>query len=178
MKNWDRTTIGAGFDSSMNLSLPIKTRTAGKVALDAAGAAEGRFRTVNFDLQRRILQAANLPAPRPVAADDASLIAVTRNPELASLAQRVAGRTDAVELARLAYLPDIIRSASITGSISQSLGAMLMVPPSGYSDINVNQAVQQRIGVTVGRVEQTPLTMSIRAVGIVRPDETRVAHVH
>ena len=50
--------------------------------------------------------------------------------------------------------------------------------PSGYSDINVNQDVQQRIGVTVGRVEQTPLTMSIRAVGIVRPDETRVAHVH
>ena len=51
-------------------------------------------------------------------------------------------------------------------------------PPSGYADINVNQDVQQRIGVTVGRVEQTPLTMSIRAVGIVRPDETRVAHVH
>lgn len=51
-------------------------------------------------------------------------------------------------------------------------------PPSGYSDINVNQDVQQRIGVTVGRVEQSPLTMSIRAVGIVRPDETRVAHVH
>lgn len=51
-------------------------------------------------------------------------------------------------------------------------------PPSGYADINVNQDVQQRIGVTVGKVEQTPLTMSIRAVGIVRPDETRVAHVH
>ena len=51
-------------------------------------------------------------------------------------------------------------------------------PPSGYADISVNQDVQQRIGVTVGRVEQTPLTMSIRAVGIVRPDETRVAHVH
>src|ERR1035441_1724635 len=51
-------------------------------------------------------------------------------------------------------------------------------PPSGYADIDVNQEVQQRIGVTVGRVEQTPLTMSIRAVGIVRPDETRVAHVH
>jgi cobalt-zinc-cadmium efflux system outer membrane protein len=27
MKAWDRTTIGAGFDSSMNLSLPVKTRT-------------------------------------------------------------------------------------------------------------------------------------------------------
>ena len=50
--------------------------------------------------------------------------------------------------------------------------------PPGYAEINVNQEVQQRIGVTVGKVEQTPLTMTIRAVGIVRPDETRVAHVH
>src|SRR5450631_1248555 len=59
-----------------------------------------------------------------------------------------------------------------------SPAAASSAPPSGYADINVNQDVQQRIGVTVGRVEQTPLTMSIRAVGIVRPDETRVAHVH
>lgn len=57
MKTWDRTTIGAGFDSSMNLSLPVKTRTAGKVALDAAREAEDKFRAVKFDLQRRILEA-------------------------------------------------------------------------------------------------------------------------
>ena len=214
MKAWDRTTIGAGFDPSMNLSLPIKTRTAGKVALDAAREAGDRFRAVKFDLQRRVLEAyldlalteelirierdnltflkllsgsasdraeaggpmqdlfkaliesetaqndlagleakANsmrgelngmlgrepsaplglpsaLPAPRPVVANDAALIAVavSQNPELAALAQQVAGRSDAVELARLAYLPDLIPSASITGTVSQSLGAMLMVP--------------------------------------------------
>jgi outer membrane protein TolC len=214
MKTWDRTTIGAGFDQSMNLSLPVKTRTTGKLALDAAREAGDRFRAVKFELQRRVLEAyldlalteelirierdnltflkllsdsasdraeaggpmqdlfkaliesetaqndlagleakamamrgelngmlgrepsaplglsPDLPAPRPVAADDAALIAlaVAQNPELAALAQQVAGRTDAVELARLAYLPDIIPSASITGSISQSLGAMLMVP--------------------------------------------------
>lgn len=214
MKTWDRTTIGAGFDSSMNLSLPVKTRTAGKVALDAAREAGDRFRALKFDLQRRVLEAyldlalteelirierdnltflkllsdsaadraeaggpmqdlfkaliesetaqndlagleakaqamrgelngmlgrdasaplglpPDLPAPRPVIADDAALItmAVAQNPELAALAQQVAGRRDAVELARLAYLPDVIPSASITGSVSQSLGAMLMVP--------------------------------------------------
>ena len=50
--------------------------------------------------------------------------------------------------------------------------------PSGYAEVHISQDVQQRIGVTVGKVEQTPLMMSIRAVGIVRPDETRVAHVH
>jgi len=214
MKTWDRTTIGAGFDQSMNLSLPVKTRTAGKVALHAAREAGDRFRAVKFDLQRRVLEAyldlalteefirierdnltflkllsdsasdraeaggpmqdlfkaliesetaqndlagleakarsmrgelngmlgrdasaplglpPELPPPRPVTADDAALIAVAvaQNPELAALAQQVAGRSDAVELARLAYLPDIIPSASITGSVSQSLGAMLMVP--------------------------------------------------
>jgi outer membrane protein, heavy metal efflux system len=214
MKTWDRTTIGAGFDPSMNLSLPVKTRAAGKVALDAAREAGDKFRAVKFDLQRRVLEAyldlalteelirierdnltflkllsdsaadraeaggpmqdlfkaliesetaqndlaglaakansmrgmlngmlgrdasaplglpTDLPAPRAVDADDATLIAmaVAQNPELAALSQQVAGRNDAVELARLAYLPDIIPSASITGSISQSLGAMLMVP--------------------------------------------------
>jgi outer membrane protein TolC len=214
MKTWDRTTVGAGFDPSMNLSLPVKIRAAGKVALDAAREAGDRFRAVKFDLQRRALEAyldlalteelirierdnltflkllsdsaadraeaggpmqdlfkalieseaaqndlagleakansmrgmlngmlgrdastplglpPDLPAPRPVAADDAALItmAVAQNPELAALAQQVAGRSDAGELARLAYLPDVIPSASITGSISQSLGAMLMVP--------------------------------------------------
>lgn len=71
-----------------------------------------------------------LPAPRPVTADDSRLIAVAvdRNPELAALARKVAGRQDAVELARLAYLPDFIPSAGITGSISQFVGTMVMLP--------------------------------------------------
>jgi outer membrane protein, heavy metal efflux system len=71
-----------------------------------------------------------LPSPRAVAADDARLIAVAvdENPELAGLARQVAGRIDAIELARLAYLPDLIPSASITGSIAQLIGAMVMLP--------------------------------------------------
>lgn len=214
MKAWNRTTIGAGFAPSVTLSPPIKTRTAGKIALDEARAAGDRFRAAKFDLQRKVLTAyldlalteeliridvdnlsflkllsssaadraeaggpmqdlfksliesqsaqndlaglqakansmrgtlngmlgrdpkaalnlaANLPAPRPVRADDAQLIAVgvAQNPELAALAAQVAGRSDAIELARLSFLPDIIPAASITGNLSQSLGAMLMVP--------------------------------------------------
>ena len=214
MKAWDRTTLGVGFDPSMNLSLPIKARTAGKVALDAARESGERFRAVKFDLQRKVLAAylelaqteelirierdnlrllklladsasdraeaggplqdllkaliesetsqndlgsleakasstrsllngmlardakeplelpPDLPAPRVVVADDSRLIAVAvaQNPELAALAQQVAGRTDAVELARLAYLPDFSPSGSVTGDVSQSLGTMLMLP--------------------------------------------------
>jgi outer membrane protein, heavy metal efflux system len=214
VKAWDRTTLGVGFDPSMNLSLPIKARAGGKVALDAAQEAGEKFRAVKFDLQRKVLSAylelalteeliriqqdnrtllklvtdsaadraeaggpmqdffkatiesqtaendlatleakarsmrsmlngmlareanaplilpARLPSPRPVAADDARLIAagVAQNPELAELARQVAGRTDAIEVARLAYLPDFSPSASITGNVSQTIGTMLMLP--------------------------------------------------
>ncbi len=71
-----------------------------------------------------------LPQARQVASDDAALIAlgVDRNPELAELARQVAGQEDAMELAKMMYLPDFSPSASITGSVSRSVGAMLMLP--------------------------------------------------
>ncbi|HEV2548827.1 MAG TPA: TolC family protein [Stellaceae bacterium] len=214
IKAWNRTTISAGFDPSMTLSLPVKTQAAGKVALEAARESAERFRATKFELQRKVLveyldlalieekvriqrdnldllqllvnSAANrvqtggpqqdllkatteselaqnelanmeaeaksmqatldgmlardpaaplqlpqkLPAPRRVLADDARLIAVAvdQNPELAGLARQVAGRKDAIELARLAYLPDVVPSLSITGNISQVVGAMIMLP--------------------------------------------------
>lgn len=51
-------------------------------------------------------------------------------------------------------------------------------PPSGYADVSIALEIQQRIGVTLGTVREAPLAMTIRTVGIVRPDETRVAHIH
>jgi Cu(I)/Ag(I) efflux system membrane fusion protein len=48
----------------------------------------------------------------------------------------------------------------------------------GHGEVNLPGEIAQRIGVKVGRVEQGPLRMTVRAVGIVRPDETKVAHVH
>ena len=49
---------------------------------------------------------------------------------------------------------------------------------SGYGPVTISAAVRQRIGVTVGVVEKAPLRMSVRTVGIVRPDETKVARIH
>lgn len=71
-----------------------------------------------------------LPAARPVPADDARLIAmgVSLNPELAALAAQVVGREDALELARLRYIPDINPQFAFTGELSQVLGAMVMLP--------------------------------------------------
>ena len=89
-----------------------------------------------------------LPSPRPVLADDAALIAVAvdQNPELAGLARQVAGRKDAIELAKLAYLPDVVPSASITGSVSQFLSAMIMLPttfPAIRAEIADAQAMER-----------------------------------
>jgi Cu(I)/Ag(I) efflux system membrane fusion protein len=48
----------------------------------------------------------------------------------------------------------------------------------GLSAVSIGPAIQQRIGVTLGKAEVTPLLMRIRTVGIVRPNETTVAHIH
>jgi outer membrane protein TolC len=73
---------------------------------------------------------AALPVARPVPANDEKLLTmgVGQNPELAALAAQVAGREDALELARLRYIPDINPMFSFTGSVSQALGAMVMLP--------------------------------------------------
>lgn len=49
-------------------------------------------------------------------------------PEVAVMTREAEGRSDALELARMRWIPDIGLSASFTGSISQALGAMLSVP--------------------------------------------------
>lgn len=73
---------------------------------------------------------AEIPAARPVPADDATLLAraAERNPELAALAHRVAGRSDALELARLQYIPDINPMAGFTGAAEQMVGLGLSIP--------------------------------------------------
>jgi Cu(I)/Ag(I) efflux system membrane fusion protein len=48
----------------------------------------------------------------------------------------------------------------------------------GLAEVMISPDLQQRIGVTVGQVEKAPLRMSVRTVGIVRPNETKVARIH
>jgi Cu(I)/Ag(I) efflux system membrane fusion protein len=48
----------------------------------------------------------------------------------------------------------------------------------GYAPLEVGPEVQERIGVTIGEVKREPLHMSVRTVGIIRPDETKEARIH
>ncbi len=65
-----------------------------------------------------------------------------------------------------------------TDMAGMDMGPNATSPVPGHEDVSIPYEIQQRIGVTVGRVEEGPLRMSVRTVGIVRPDETRIAHVH
>ncbi len=70
------------------------------------------------------------PEARELKAQDDQILAaaVDRNPEIGSLAQQVQGRTDALELARMQWIPDINPSFMFTGGVSQALGAAVMLP--------------------------------------------------
>src|SRR5438445_1688553 len=64
------------------------------------------------------------------------------------------------------------------------MGSMKMGEPAkpsqvpGHAEVTIPGEVQQQIGVTVGKVEEAPLRMSVRTVGIVQPNETKIAKVH
>ena len=71
-----------------------------------------------------------LPAVRPLPVPDADLIRLgsERSTELQALAREVRGKEEALGLAKQAYIPDFGLSFSITGSIAQTLGGMLVLP--------------------------------------------------
>jgi len=73
---------------------------------------------------------ASLPPLRPLPAADADLIrlASERSPALQALAREVEGKEEALALAKQAYLPDFGLSLSVTGSVAQTLGGMLVLP--------------------------------------------------
>lgn len=46
-----------------------------------------------------------------------------------------------------------------------------------HAALEIAPEVQQRIGVTTARAERAPLDLTIRTVGIIRADETKISHV-
>jgi Cu(I)/Ag(I) efflux system membrane fusion protein len=72
-----------------------------------------------------------------------------------------------------------VRSEAATSNDSNSAAAMTTqssVP--GHATVMIPSELQQRIGVRTGKVEKGPLLMSVDALGIVEPNETKVARVN
>ena len=74
--------------------------------------------------------AKSFPPPRPVPVSDDELIlaGAERSPGLSALAREVAGRQEALSLARQAYLPDFSLMAGVTGNVERMLGGMITLP--------------------------------------------------
>jgi outer membrane protein TolC len=126
------------------------------------------------------LKLASVPAPRPVAADDARLIAIATdlNPELAALARRLQGQRNALELARMAYIPDINPMGAITGSVSQSLGAMVMLPtnlPMIRGQINEAQAMLRSMQAMTRQTQNDRAASFVAALYALRNAERQIA---
>ena len=71
-----------------------------------------------------------LPEPRRLEVRDDELIALAaqRSPELTALAHEVAGRDEALTMARQQWIPDFGLSLNVVGSISSSVGGMVVLP--------------------------------------------------
>lgn len=73
---------------------------------------------------------AAIPSARSLRLDDAALLALAarQNPQLKALANQVQGRSDAVELARLQYIPDFNPFLGLTGTAAQAIGIGISIP--------------------------------------------------
>lgn len=75
-----------------------------------------------------VTQAPGSLAPLPGADDVILALAAERNRELQAVAAEVRGREEALELARLQYLPDFEIAFSLQGAMEKMLGALITAP--------------------------------------------------
>jgi cobalt-zinc-cadmium efflux system outer membrane protein len=126
--------VQAGGPQRDLLKADIEVREAENRVLDIEAEARAMRAMLNGMLAREpgapLAVGEELPEPRPLPSGDADVLAlgVDANPELAALVERIAGREDALELARLMYLPNVNPFAGFTGSVSQMVGAAVMLP--------------------------------------------------
>ena len=115
----------------------LRADVAYRTAQDAAAVVESELiasrSALNGLLAREpdapLARPRSTPEPRSLPEDSRVLAAaVDQNPELAALARSVEGRADALERARLEWIPDINPFVSFTGSIVQVLGASVVLP--------------------------------------------------
>ncbi len=122
----------------------------------------------------------DVPAPRTIGADDATvlMVGVDRNPELAALAHEVAGREDALELARLQYIPDFNPFAGFRGSVEQVVGAAISVPatiPRIRGMVRVAEAMLQRAEATARQARLDRAASFVGTLYAVRNRERQAA---
>jgi len=125
------------------------------------------------------LNAASLE-PRSLTVDDAQLLAfgVDANPELKALASQLSGREDAIERAKMEYLPDFNPMAGFTGSVTQFVGAALVLPteiPKIRAMIEESRADLRRVQAMRDQTRATTAGDYVAAIVALRDAERQIA---
>jgi outer membrane protein, heavy metal efflux system len=128
-----KARVRAGGAQQDLLRAEVVLRTAENAVKTARAEQTAAGATLNGMLARAPdapLAVPRSPEVRPIPVDDAALLAlaVEQNPQLEALARQAEGRADALELARLQWLPDINPTFMFTGAVSQAIGAAVALP--------------------------------------------------
>jgi outer membrane protein TolC len=128
------TSVAAGESPRELLKLEFQTRLSDDEKFRMRVEVGSRKARLNALLARASDAPLSIPAaalpPRALPAADAQLFAFAalRDPALAVIATELAGREDALEVARKRFLPDFSPMASISGDETQSLGLAIGIP--------------------------------------------------
>jgi len=116
----------------------LAARSARDLAQSESESLHGQHATLAAEMNALLGRAADAPLPLPTAmppsrelpGTDAEILALAgeRSPEIAALSREVAGREEALELARAQRIPDFGLSFDVMGSATQSLGGMIVLP--------------------------------------------------
>jgi outer membrane protein, heavy metal efflux system len=127
-----RAATGGGQQSAVEAEVAL--RMAESELADMVAEHDGMRAMLNV-LLGRDPEAALVISPEPeehraVVATDAEMVAIAAEtfPEVAVFAREVEGRRDALKLAQMRWIPDINPTLMFTGSISQAIGAMIVLP--------------------------------------------------
>ncbi len=132
-----RTSAGradAGGLAQASLAAELELRIEENELLALEAELEGIRARLNGAMARapdaELAPPSSLPEPRAIPVPDDRLLALAAesNPRLAAIAHEAEGRKDALELARLRWIPDVNPTFAFTGSVAQFLGAALILP--------------------------------------------------
>jgi outer membrane protein TolC len=120
-----------------------------------------------------------LPAPRPIPADDARLLAAAaESPELAALAHATKAREHALDFAKQQFIPDFNPFGGFTGSMEQVAGIVVSLPariPMLLGAVRESRALLARAEATAEQARLDREAAFVAALAALRDHERQVA---
>lgn len=119
-------------------------------------------------------------APRTISPSDATLLelGVDNNPTLTALSHQITGRADMLERAKMEYLPDFNPMAGFTGSMTQFIGASLVLPtelPKIRATIEESRADLRRVQAMHDQERANTAAEYVAQIAALRDAERQIA---